>query len=108
MATTEVFADPQAMATVAETIDKCHTSLLDCVERATTQVNSMKNVWTGQGADDYYASFNRLHAKCEESLAVILNIYSAIYQAAGVFEKTAKAVQQKDANRPKLPNNTML
>lgn len=103
----EIQADPAKLRTVAGDIGKVYTGLRNALYTSSSQVGSLKGVWTGEASTVFNASFQKLLDQCSESLAVVDRLVNALYDSADAYERNEKAVQQEVSKLPKLPNNTM-
>ncbi len=99
--------DPAKLRKTAENIGQAHTGLRNNIYSAKSQIDSLKNVWTGEAAATFNQSFQVLLDKCSESLLTIQGMVNALYDSADTYEKSEKAVQQEAAKMPKLPTNTI-
>ena len=99
--------DPAKLRKMAENIGQIHTSLRNSCYTAKSQIDSLKNVWTGEAAATFNQSFQLLLDRCSESLLTIQNMVNALYESADAYEKNEKAVQQEASKMPKLPTNTI-
>ena len=98
--------DPAQLRKMADSIGQVHTNLRNNCYTAKSQIDSLKNVWTGDAAGTFQQSFQLLLDKCNESLLTIQSMVNALYDSADAYERNEKAVQQEAAKLPKLPTNT--
>ncbi|MDR0818223.1 MAG: WXG100 family type VII secretion target [Oscillospiraceae bacterium] len=103
----EIVANSAQLRSYAEKIENCYTALRNGLLTSKSKVDSMKNVWTGDAAVAYNASFNAIFNQCGDTLDTVISMASAMYEAADTYEKTEKAVTQKASEVQKLPNNVM-
>ena len=103
----EITANPAELRKYADEIGKCHTTYRNNLYGAKSHVDSLKGVWTGDAADTFNASFQRLLDKCGEGLETLGRMVNALYESADAYERNEKAVQSETSKLPKLPGNTM-
>lgn len=103
----EIHADPVALRKYGEEIGKCHTALRNGLYASKGQVDLLQGVWTGNAADTFRNSFQKLLDQCAESLHTVEKMINALYDSADTYERSEKSIQQEAANLPKLPPNTM-
>lgn len=99
--------NPAQLRKTADNIGQVHTNLRNQCHMAKSQIDGLRNVWTGDAAAAYQQSFQVLLDRCSESLLTIERMVNALYDSADAYEKNEKAVQQEAAKMPKLPTNTM-
>ena len=99
--------DPAKLRKIAENIGQIHTNLRNHCYTAKSQIDSLKNVWTGDAAATFNQIFQVLLDRCSESLLTIQSMVNALYESADAYEKNEKAVQQEASKMPKLPTNTI-
>lgn len=98
--------DSAKLRKMAESIGQIHTSLRNSTYSAKGQIDSLKNVWTGEAAATFNQSFQNMLDRCNESLITINNMVNALYDSADAYDKNEKAVQQEASKMPKLPTNS--
>ena len=69
------------------------------------QIDGLKNIWTGEAANSYQTSFQKLMDACNESLETMGKMVNSIYETAERYDKTLKTVQNDVKNIPKLPTD---
>ena len=106
MATTQMQVDPAKLRKVADNIGTVYTALRNNCYTSKSQIDSLKNIWTGDAALTFNQSFQTLLDKCNESLLTIQSMVNALYESADAYEKNEKAVQQEASKMPKLPTNS--
>ena len=104
---TAMQVDPAKLRKMADDIGQIHTTLRNNCYTAKSQIDGLKNVWTGDAAGTFQQSFQVLLDKCNESLLTIQSMVNALYDSADAYERNEKAVQQEAAKLPKLPTNTI-
>ena len=97
--------DAAKLRSLAESVDKVQSGLRDSCYSAKAQIDSLKNIWTGEAANSYQASFQKLMDACNESLTTLGNMVNSLYDSADRYDKTVKAVQSDVKDIPKLPTN---
>ncbi len=105
MADVNVKVDAAKLRSLAESIDKVQSGLRESCYSAKGQIDSLKNIWTGEAASTYQASFQRLMDSCNESLEVLGKMVNSLYDSADRYDKATKAVQNDVKDIPKLPTN---
>ena len=103
----EIVVNPVELRRYASEIGKCNTAYHTSMANAQNQVNSLKNVWTGDASVAFNASFAQLQKKCFEGLDTLAKMINALYESADAYEKNEKAVQNEGSKMQKLPSNTM-
>jgi len=104
---TQMQVDPAALRKVADNIGQVHTGLRNNCYTAKSQIDSLKNIWTGEAAVTFNQSFQVLLDRCNESLLTIQSMVNALYASAEAYEKNEKTVEQQASKLPKLPTNGM-
>lgn len=107
MAENQMQVDPAKLRSSAEAIGAVHTSINSNMQSAKAQVDSLKNIWTGDGATTFNQSFQVLLDKCSENLQIIAKMENALYEAADAYEKSEKSIQQQAAQLRKIPKSSM-
>jgi WXG100 family type VII secretion target len=107
MATSEIRVNPAELRRYAETIGKCDSSYQSSLQNAKSQIDGLKNIWTGEAASAFQTSFQGLYNKCQEGLELLSRLQNALYESADNYERQEKAVEQAASNMPKLPTNMM-
>ena len=105
MAEVNLQVDAAKLRSLAESIDKVQNSLRESCYSAKGQIDSLKNVWTGEAANSYQTGFQKLMDACNESLNTLGKMVNSIYESADRYDKTVKSVQNDVKDIPKLPNN---
>ncbi|MDR0620663.1 MAG: WXG100 family type VII secretion target [Deltaproteobacteria bacterium] len=103
----EIKVDPKQLRAFAEDISKCQASYRTSLANSKSQVDSLKNVWTGEAAGAFNSSFQQLYAKCGEGVDSLSRMVKALFESADAYERTEKSVQNEASKIPKLPNNMM-
>lgn len=98
--------DSARLRKLADNIGQIHTNLRNNCYSAKGQIDSLKNVWTGEAAGTFNQSFQVLLDHCSESLNTISNMVNALYESADAYDRNEKAVQQEASKMPKLPTNS--
>ena len=107
MAQNQMQVDPAKLRSQAEQIGTIGTNVRNNMQSAKAQVDSLKNIWTGDGASAFQQSFQVILDKCSEGLEVIGRMENALYEAADTYEKNEKSIQQQADKLKKLPTNKM-
>ncbi len=105
MSDTNVQVDAAKLRSLAESVDKVQTSLRESCYGAKSQIDSLKNIWTGEAATTYQTSFQKLMDDCNEALTVLGKMVNSLYDSADRYDKTMKTVESDVKNIPKLPTN---
>ena len=105
MAEVNLQVDAAKLRSHAESIDKVQNGLRESCYSAKGQIDSLKNVWTGEAANSYQTGFQRLMDACNESLNTLGKMVNSIYESADRYDKTIKSVQNDVKDIPKLPTN---
>ena len=105
MAEVNMEVDAAQLRSLAESVDKAQNGLRESCYSAKGRIDSLKGVWTGEAANTYQTSFQRLMDACNESLTTLGKMVNSIYDTADKYEKTIKAVQNDVKDIPKLPTN---
>ncbi len=105
MADVNLTVDAAKLRSLAEYVDKVQTGLRESCYSAKGQIDSLKNIWTGEAANTYQKSFQQLMDACNESLGVMGKMVNSLYESADRYDKNVKAVQNDAKNIPKLPTN---
>ena len=105
MAEVNIQVDAAKLRLLAESIDKVQTGLRDSCYSAKAQIDSLKNVWTGDAATTYQTGFQKLMDACNESLATLGKMVNSMYETADRYDKTFQTVQSDVKDIPKLPTN---
>ena len=103
MAEVNLQVDATRLRSLAESVDKAQNGLRESCYAAKAQIDSLKNVWTGEAANTYQASFQKLMDACSQSLDTLGKMVNSIYESADRYDKTIKDVQNDVKNIPKLP-----
>jgi WXG100 family type VII secretion target len=105
MADGNIQVDAAKLRSVAESIDKAQSGLREGCYSAKSQIDSLKNIWTGEAAQTYQSSFQKLLDECNEALTVLGKMVNSLYESADQYDKTMKSVESDVKNIPKLPTN---
>ncbi|MCR4786993.1 MAG: WXG100 family type VII secretion target [Lachnospiraceae bacterium] len=105
MSDINIEVDAAKLRSLAEAIDRVQTSLRESCYGASGQIESLKNIWTGEAASTYQGSFQKLMDDCEEALGTLGKMVNSLYETADGYEKSMKSVQDAVKEIPKLPNN---
>ena len=105
MADGNIQVDAAKLRSVAESIDKAQSGLREGCYSAKSQIDSLKNIWTGEAAEAYQGSFQKLMDECNEALTVLGKMVNSLYESADQYDKTMKTVESDVKNIPKLPTN---
>lgn len=104
MADGNIQVDVKKLRSLAEALDNVQTELKESCYSAKGQIDSLKNIWTGEAANTYQTSFQKLMDECNEALVTMGKMVNSLYESADRYEKVTKDVgNAKDI--PKLPNN---
>jgi WXG100 family type VII secretion target len=103
----EITANPAELRKYAEEIGKCNTVYRTNLLTSTSQIDSLRGVWTGAAAEAFNVSFEKLMDKCGEGLDTLQRMENALYESADAYERNEKAIQSEASKMPKLPGNTM-
>ena len=105
MAGSNLEVDAAKLRQLAESIDNVQSSLRESCYGANSQIESLKNVWTGEAANSYQKSFKELMDKCNEALNTLGKMVNSLYDSADRYDKSLKAVKNDVKDIPKLPTN---
>ena len=105
MSEVNINVDAAKLRSLAESLDKVQTGLRESCYGAKGQIDSLKNIWTGEAAATYQSSFQKLMDECSEALEVMGKMVNSLYDSADKYEKSIKAVESDVKNIPKLPTN---
>lgn len=103
----EITANPEELRKYADEMGRCQSNYRTDLFHSKSQIDSLKGIWTGAAATDFYANFQKLFDQCSESLDTLSRMEAALFDSADAYEKNEKAVQAEASKMPKLPNNTM-
>ena len=103
--TTNIQVDAKKLRSLAESVDKVQSELRESCYTAKEQIDSLKNIWTGEAANTYQTSFQKLMDDCNEALTVLGKMVNSLYDSADKYDKTMKTVENDAKNIPKLPTN---
>ncbi len=102
--TTNIQVDAKKLRSLAESVDKVQSELRESCYTAKEQIDSLKNIWTGEAANTYQTSFQKLMDECNDALTVMGRMVNSLYESADRYDKVTKDVgNSKDI--PKLPTN---
>lgn len=107
MAANEMVINPTELRKYADEIGKCHTSYRTSLYGSKGQIDSLKGVWTGEAAEAFSSSFQKLLDRCAEGLETLGRMENALYESADAYERNEKSVKDEASKMPKLPTNTM-
>ncbi len=105
MAEVNLQVDAAKLRSLAESLDNVQTGLRESCYSAKGQIDSLKNIWTGEAANTYQQSFQRLMDECNEALNTMGKMVNSLYDSADRYEKDIKSVQDAVKDIPKLPTN---
>ena len=105
MAEVNLQVDAARLRSLAESIDRVQTGLKGSCYSAKGQIDSLKNIWTGEAANTYQHSFQKLMDECSNALDTLGKMVNSLYESADRYDKSTKAVQNDAKNIPKLPTN---
>ncbi|SEM28425.1 WXG100 family type VII secretion target [Butyrivibrio sp. ob235] len=104
MADVNIQVDVKKLRALAESVDKVQTELRESCYSAKGQIDSLKNIWTGEAANTYQTSFQKLMDECNEALTTMGKMVNSLYDSADRYDQVAKDLKNsKDI--PKLPTN---
>ncbi len=105
MSDVNIKVDAAKLRSLAESIDKVQSSLKESCYSAKEKIDSLKNIWTGEAAETYQTSFQKLMDECNDSLNTLGKMVNSLYDSADRYDKSMKAVQNDVKDIPKLPTN---
>ena len=105
MSDINIEVDAAKLRSHAESIDKVQSSLRESCYSAKEKIDSLKNIWTGEAANTYQGSFQKLMDECNEALETLAKMVNSLYDSADGYEKTMKSVQAAVKDIPKLPTD---
>lgn len=105
MADVNIKVDAAKLRSLAESVSKAQKSLKESCSQAQGQIDSLKNIWTGEAATTYQTSFKKIIATCNEQLLIMEKMASSLYDSADQYAKSVKSVENAAKNIPKLPKD---
>lgn len=105
MAEVNVSVDAAKLRALADSLNKVQTGLKESCYSAKGQIDSLKNIWTGDAATSYQSSFQKLMGECNEALTVMGKMVNSLYDSADKYDKSVKNVVNEAKNIPKLPTD---
>lgn len=102
MADSVMQVDAQQMINLAGDIRKCQSQMKTNIDNGKAQIDSLKGVWTGDGADSFHASFSPLYQKSCETLQFIEKMASALNEAAETYAASEKKIESEASSMKKL------
>ena len=105
MADLNLEVDAKRLRSLAESIGKVQSSLRESCYSANGQIESLKNVWTGEAANTYQTSFKKLMDECNDALTTLGKMVNSLYDSADNYEKSIQTIKDDVKNIPKLPTN---
>ena len=105
MAEVNISVDAAKLRSLAESVDRVQSGLRESCYTAKGQIDSLKNIWTGEAAAAYQKSFQKLMDECSEALTVMGKMVNSLYESADRYDRNVKAVENDVKNIPKLPTN---
>jgi WXG100 family type VII secretion target len=103
----EITVNPAELRHCADDIGKCQSSYRQSLSGSKSQIDSLKNVWTGEAAESFSQSFAQLYGKCQEGVESLSRLVKALYESADAYERLEKSVKDEASKIPKLPDNMM-
>lgn len=105
MAEVNIKVDAAKLRSLAESVDKVQSGLKETCYSAKKEIDSLKNIWTGDAAQAYQTNFSKLMNDCNETLNILSKMVNSLYDSADKYDKSVKAVENDAKNIPKLPTN---
>ncbi len=105
MADVNLQVDAAKLRSLAESVDKVQAGLKESCYSAKGQIDGLKNIWTGEAANTYQTSFQKLMDSCNEALNTLGKMVNSLYDSADRYDRTVKTVQNDVKDIPKLPTN---
>lgn len=102
MAESIMQVDAAQLNNLAGEIRKCQNQMKTNIDNGKAQVDSLKGVWTGDGADTFNASFKALYDKSAETLQFLEQMATALNEAADTYAASEKKIENEAANMKKL------
>ena len=96
--------DPKKLDSLAGDIRKCQQQMKSKVDNAKAQVDGLKGVWTGDGADTFNAQFKSLYESSLEALRDAERLAIALNEAAATYIATQKKIEAASTGTKKLPD----
>ena len=100
-------ADSAQMQSLAGDIRKCHSQMNSSVENGKAKVDSLKGVWTGTAASDFYSQFSSLYSRCGDVLSIVEKMANDLSAAAEVYGAAEKKIDSSVGELKKLPTFEM-
>ena len=94
--------DAVQMNNLAGDIRKCQSQMKTIIDNGKAQIDSLKGIWTGDGADTFNASFKVLYDKSCETLQFIQQMATALNEAAETYAASEKKIESEASNMKKL------
>ncbi len=94
MAAGEITVDAKQLKTYSADIKNNYKNIFSYLGEAKTAVKNLKSTWTGDAANEFYAKFNSIEGKCEETLAVVDNYARTLSETSDVYTANEKKVSE--------------
>ena len=96
--------DPKKLDSLASDIRKCQQQMKSKIDNAKAQIDGLKNVWTGDGADTFNTQFKALYEASLEALTEAERLATALNEAVATYLAGQKKIEATASNMKKLPD----
>ena len=96
--------DPKKLDMLAGDIRKCQQQMKSKVDNAKAQIDGLKGVWTGDGADAFSAQFKNIYESSLEALRDAERLATALNEAAATYVASQKKIEAASSGVKKLPD----
>ncbi len=94
MAAGEITVDAKQLKTYSADIKGGYKNMYSFLSEAKTAVKNLKSTWTGDGANEFYAKFDSIAGKCEETLTVVSNYAQTLSETSDIYTANEKKVSE--------------
>lgn len=101
MAGEQIKVDTKQLKTYANDINTGYKNMVDYLQQSQQAVKNLKSTWTGTAANEFYARYETIRARCAEVLNVVNNYSKALSESAEVYSTNEKNVTDS-ANKLKI------
>ncbi len=91
-------------ASEMEKIQKTYTTL---ISQADDETKKLRVLWTGEAAEQYISSFNKVKTTCLEYIETLRATIVALNETADNYERSIHQVMESAEDLPRLSGNTM-
>jgi len=101
MASEQIKVNTQQLKNYSSEIKNGYKNMYSYLSQSKTIVKSLKTSWTGAGANEFYARFDSIIAKCESTLTIVDTYALTLSETADVYANNEQKVTDK-ANKLKI------